>query len=78
MRRIVTKKSSRVLVFLMGGGGCYDATTCAGQDPAHQAAHLSGYDATTAQQEIGQQLGAGSIFDRSSAQNPFRDRKSVV
>jgi hypothetical protein len=72
-----TTKSSRVLVFLMGGGGCYDAATCGGQDSVHKAAHLDGYTAVTAQQEIGQQLGAGSIFDRTSAQNPFRDYSYV-
>jgi hypothetical protein len=67
-----SSKSTRLVVFLMGGGGCFDGASCTGKDPSHQAAHLNGYGAADAQQEIGQ-LGAGSIFDPNAGANPFKN-----
>lgn len=67
-----TTRSTRLLVFLMGGGGCFDASTCSGADPNRKAAHLDGYDVSTFSQDLSM-LGAGTIFDRSAPQNPFKD-----
>src|SRR5688572_29561719 len=67
-----SSKSTRLVVFLMGGGGCFDGASCSGNDPAHRASHLSGYGLPHVQQELGQ-LGVGSIFDPNAATNPFKD-----
>lgn len=70
----------RLLVFLMGGGGCFTAAECTGPcNPAwqHCAANLDGYDAATAGQELAM-FGPGSIFDRTDPDNPFRDDDWVL
>ncbi|HEX5063994.1 MAG TPA: pectin acetylesterase-family hydrolase [Kofleriaceae bacterium] len=69
-----TTKSKEVVIFLMGGGGCYSAETCSGPQPT--AANLNGYTASTAAQELGM-FQAGSIFDRNAASNPLRDATFV-
>ncbi|MHB8419476.1 MAG: pectin acetylesterase-family hydrolase [Myxococcales bacterium] len=58
--------SSELVVYLEGGGSCYDAATCWGPSP--KANSLAGYDAST--------FAAASqtryaIFDRGQPQNPF-------
>jgi hypothetical protein len=65
-----TTKSKEVLIYLMGGGGCYSAQTCGGAQPT--AANLNGYTAQTAATELGF-FQTGSIFDRNAAGNPLRD-----
>jgi hypothetical protein len=69
-----TAKSKEVVIFLMGGGGCYSAQTCGGTQPT--AANLNGYDANKAAMELGFFM-QGSIFDRASASNPLRDATYV-
>jgi hypothetical protein len=54
--------SSKVMIFLQGGGACLDLLTCAG-NPANVAGQTGGLD-----------LG---IFDRSHADNPVRDWNHV-
>jgi hypothetical protein len=65
-----TAKSKDVVIYLMGGGGCYSAQTCGGAQPT--AANLDGYNASKAATELGF-FQAGSIFDRNSTSNPLRD-----
>ncbi len=60
--------SRQLVIYLMGGGGCYSAQSCT----QGLAAHLDGYDQAVFDTEIGW-FPAGSIFDRSSAENPLRD-----
>jgi hypothetical protein len=62
--------SRKVLIYLEGGGACYDATTCFGSAPT--AAHMGGYGLT----EFGADVfvrGSKGIFDRTDPQNPYRD-----
>jgi hypothetical protein len=78
-----TRSSGKVLIFLEGGGGCWDATTC--QDSLHiQNANLDGFGATTLHQimvagatqyypAIPPNYGAAGLWDRTSWENPFRD-----
>jgi len=69
-----TQRSSNLLLFMMGGGACYDAQTCQPAPPAQpKAAHLGGYAASEFNQDVMFALGAGTLFDRSAAENPFRD-----
>jgi hypothetical protein len=69
-----TTHSKEVVIFLMGGGGCYSAQTCTGLQPT--AANLDGYTAAKAGMELGM-FSAGSIFDRNSMTNPLRDATFV-
>jgi hypothetical protein len=62
--------SKDLVIYLMGGGGCYSAQTCTGTQPT--AANLDGYNASKAGTEINF-FGPGSIFDRTAAANPVRD-----
>ncbi len=64
----------KVVIFLMGGGGCWDAATCLGLGTA---AHIQDdYTGSTFRQEIG---GASRLFllDRANPQNPMRDAHLV-
>lgn len=67
-----TSRSREVVIYLMGGGGCYSQQTCA----QGKAANLGGYGPQQAGQELAF-FGAGSIFDRASPSNPFRDATFV-
>jgi Pectinacetylesterase len=60
---------TKVVFFLDGGGGCYDATTCAflPEDPA--------YDWNVQGDDPAQDSG---IFDLARADNPFRDYSFVL
>jgi hypothetical protein len=68
----ISSKSKKLLIFMMGGGGCYDAASCA----AGKAANLDGYDASKLGKELAM-FQAGSIVDRTAPQNPFRDYSFV-
>jgi hypothetical protein len=75
-----TAASDKLLIYLMGGGGCFTQTECEpGCNPMfqHCAANLAGYDGNTLNQELGF-FQAGSIFDRTSAANPFKDYSFIV
>lgn len=78
-----SRASGKLLIYLEGGGGCWDVTTC--RDSLHiQNANLGGFDATAFQQvmvtgssryvpAIPANYGAMGIWDRTSSENPFRD-----
>src|SRR5262245_9776944 len=72
--------SDKLLIYLMGGGGCFTQAECTpGCNPQfqHCAANLSGYDESTLMQELGL-FQAGSIFDRTSTVNPLKDHSFIV
>jgi hypothetical protein len=69
----LTTRSSRALIFLMGGGACCDQATCY---VVGTASNLDGYGETDFQSEI-RGIGSLEIFDRSNANNPFRDYSYV-
>jgi len=78
-----SRPSGKLLIYLEGGGGCWDVATC--KDSLHvRNANLTGFDATTFQQvmvtgssryapAIPANYGALGIWNRNSAKNPFRD-----
>jgi hypothetical protein len=76
-----SSKGKKLLIFLMGGGGCFDAQSCAPscnpQVHGHCARNLAGYDATTLATELAVFFKPGSIFDRTSPSNPLRDHSWV-
>ncbi len=53
-----------VVVFMQGGGACYDNTSCAAQPPARFTS-------------IGQSMPTGGIMSNTDAANPFRDWTKV-
>ena len=65
--------NNRVLLFLAGGGACWDATTCLVLQTA--ANFHTGYGAGNFNNDVAG-LGAG-FFDRASTGNPFRDYSYV-
>jgi hypothetical protein len=69
----LTTRSSRVLLFLMGGGACWDGGTCY---LLHTAANFDGYGEAEFTSEI-RDVGSLEIFDRENANNPFRDYSYV-
>lgn len=75
-----SSKGKRLVIYLMGGGACFDATTCApGCDfnTSFCAANLAGYDENNLAQDLGG-LSPGSMFDRNDPSNPFRDDSFVI
>src|SRR5262245_18435468 len=67
--------SNRLLIYLEGGGACWSAQSCGPTcNPQQQicAVHLD-YDAATWQQERSMFSAPGTVFDRASTANPFRD-----
>lgn len=70
----LTTRSTRVLIFFMGGGGCWDALTC---HLLNTAAHLNeDYNESVFRQEVGG-LNSLLIFNRADTRNPFRDASYV-
>jgi hypothetical protein len=70
----LTKDSDDVLVFLEGGGACWDAASCWG--PAPTAFNvLTGYGKT--QLDTDPQIPAIYLLDRSDSDNPFKDKNIV-
>jgi hypothetical protein len=65
----LTDKSKRVVIFLMGGGACWDQFTCY---TLMTASNLDGYDGTKFQSDA-QGLLSGSLFDRNDPTNPTKD-----
>jgi hypothetical protein len=66
--------SDRVLIYLQGGGACYDVPGCTGPDPA--ASHFDGYGPDELEEAKADELLHG-VFDRSDADNPFRSYNQV-
>jgi hypothetical protein len=63
----------RLVIYLMGGGACWDENTCY---VARTAFHIeSGYDAS--EFAVDAALLGNSIFNRNDATNPFRDDSFV-
>jgi hypothetical protein len=66
--------SSDLVIYLQGGGVCYDQATCFGPMPS--ASHLDGFgEAEFA--EFSNDNGVHGLFDRGDAANPFRDYNYV-
>lgn len=69
---------TRVLIYLEGGGACYDETTCYVLNTA--AYFTTGYSEATFESEVTDTsylAQPGGLFDRSSASNPFKDYSFV-
>ena len=70
----LTKKSSRVLIYLEGGGACWNELTCNTFKTA--ANFATGFDEGNFTSTANGQL-KSSYFDRSDADNPFKDYSMV-
>lgn len=70
-----TTKSSRVLIYLEGGGACWSALTCFTEMTA--ANFTSGYGPSNFAADQTALETAGGFFDRTDAQNPFKDYSYV-
>lgn len=70
-----TTKSTRVLIYLEGGGACWDALTCFTEMTA--ANFTSGYGPSNFAGDETALNAAGGFFDRTAAQNPFKDYSYV-
>jgi hypothetical protein len=68
----LTSKSKKVLLFLMGGGACWNALTCT----SGSAANLNGYVKGNFDADI-HSLATAGLFDRTDAANPFKDYSFV-
>ena len=68
--------SSRVLIYLVGGGACWDELTCYSEMSA--AYFTTGFGASDFTSSIPSLDTAGSFFDRTAAGNPFKDYSYVV
>lgn len=64
-----TTRSDKLLIYLEGGGACWDALTC---NILNTASNLNGYGASS----FGSGPGSG-IFNRADTDNPFRDYSFV-
>lgn len=70
----LSKKSSRVLIYLEGGGACWDEITCYTLGTASN--FTSGYGETQFKSDASAYLNA-SFFNRDDAQNPLKDYSFV-
>ncbi|MBX3232230.1 MAG: hypothetical protein KIT84_19050 [Labilithrix sp.] len=61
--------SKKVLVFMMGGGACFDGQTCAIADRALSANHANAEDFATWSTTDGK----SAVMNRERPENPFRD-----
>jgi pectinacetylesterase len=71
----LTRRSSKVLLFMNGGGACYDAESCSPTCNAQFqlcAMNLGGFQDADFRQFLAT-VQPGTIFDRASAANPFRE-----
>ncbi len=80
---LASQSSGKLLVYLEGGGGCWNVGTC--RDRFHiQNANLHGFNATTLEQvmisgapqynpPIPKNHGSHGIWDRNSTENPFSE-----
>ena len=57
--------TTRLMIFLEGGGACFNGTTCA-SNPSH-------FDSTTFAVQFAPAEGTAGIFSRSDVQNPVKD-----
>lgn len=65
--------SKRLVIYMEGGGACWDANTCYGS--LKLAANLDGWDETKFQARM--KTTAKSHLDRTAANNPFKDASYV-
>ncbi|APR86178.1 Hypothetical protein A7982_11527 [Minicystis rosea] len=70
----LTKKSSRVLIYLEGGGACWNELTCTTFKTASN--FTTGFGESSFKSTASGQL-AGGFFDRGDATNPFKDYSVV-
>ena len=70
----LSKKSSRVLIYMEGGGACWSELTCNTLKTASNFG--SGYGEASFKSTAANQLGA-SFFSRTAADNPFKDYSMV-
>lgn len=65
----ITDKSSKIFIYLMGGGACWDNLTC------HVAKTAANIDSGYAQEQFDKDAISlnGSLFDRGDAGNPLKD-----
>lgn len=68
-----TNKSKKLVIYMMGGGACWDDLTC---NVLKTAANLDGYDETKFQADA-QGLLNSSLFDRTNEANPLKDYSFV-
>jgi hypothetical protein len=64
----INKRSDRLLIYLQGGGACWDHRSCNASRP--MARNLDGYGADDFK---GHRFALQGIFDRQAKNNPFRD-----
>ncbi len=64
--------ATHLLVYLQGGGACFDATSCWGAQPT--ASNMTGYGATDFASDP---TTGAEIFQRATAGNPFKDATMV-
>lgn len=70
----LSKKSSRVLIYLEGGGACWSELTCNTLKTASN--FTTGFNENNFKSTVTKELG-GSFFDRTAADNPFKDYSMV-
>ena len=70
--------SDRLLIYLEGGGACFDYASCAGLDQNHHAKDLDGFGIEKMSSAIASSYGTGSIFDRAAPTNPFKDSSFAI
>lgn len=71
----LTSKSSRVVIYLEGGGACWSDLTCY---TIMSAANFStGYTGTQFMSDATTLSAKGGFFDRTAAENPFKDYSYV-
>ena len=68
----LSSRSDNVLIFMAGGGACWDALTCF---VLETATHMQ--DTMDGPAIIPETDGLGRIFDRQSPENPFRDASYI-
>ena len=69
----LTKRSERLLIYLQGGGACWEAAACA----AGTATHIADTMGAKAVLAEAQAPNLTLLFDRNDQQNPFRDASFV-
>lgn len=69
----ISDKSKQLVIFMMGGGACWNALTCY---TLKTASNLDGYDETKFQNDATGLL-TGSLFDRNDPENPMKDASFV-
>ena len=67
--------ATELLIYLDGGGACWNYATCFGVVPT--ALHLDGYDERTFDSLLGRNVRGALMFDREDPKNPLREASYV-